>query len=93
MSSGQLNREISQRLVELMDGAIGFESSEGEGATFWFTLPLSHESLPEENVETPCLEGVRVLIAGDYEPGREWLAELCGDWGLVVEFADSPGAA
>lgn len=32
---------VSKRLVELMDGSIGADSSLGEGTTFWVRLPLS----------------------------------------------------
>ena len=34
---------LCKRLVELMDGRIGFESRTGEGSTFWIELPLAAE--------------------------------------------------
>ncbi|MCB1183477.1 response regulator [bacterium] len=35
-----LGLAISKQLVELMDGCIGCESTEGQGARFWFELPV-----------------------------------------------------
>ena len=36
-----LGLAISQQLVGLMGGRIGIESTKGQGATFWFELPLA----------------------------------------------------
>ncbi|WP_162937933.1 ATP-binding protein [Kiloniella sp. EL199] len=46
-----LGLSICKRLVEMMDGAIGFDSREGEGSHFWFEIPMKLGTAPiEENV-------------------------------------------
>jgi PAS domain S-box-containing protein len=37
-----LGLSITQKIVEQMGGAIGYESVEGEKTTFWFTVPLNN---------------------------------------------------
>ncbi|HEU4888304.1 MAG TPA: PAS domain S-box protein [Thermoanaerobaculia bacterium] len=74
---------VSKRLVELMDGVIGVESSVGTGSTFWvelpstapLTLPASVEpAAPAESVvETP--EGMRTLLYVEDNPANLKLVE------------------
>ena|GEM_PF-1426820 len=42
---------ITRKLVELMDGRMGFFSTEGEGSSFWFSLPV-HDDLPRKDVRS-----------------------------------------
>jgi CheY-like chemotaxis protein len=45
---------ISRRLVEAMDGKIGFESTAGQGSKFWVELPVANESAAKR-VRVPSL--------------------------------------
>jgi len=46
-----LGLAIARKGIEELDGQIGFETTEGEGTTFWIRLPLSEEAAVE--VEPP----------------------------------------
>ncbi|BBK35759.1 hypothetical protein STAQ_08370 [Allostella sp. ATCC 35155] len=66
-----LGLAISKRLVQVMGGAIGFESGAGQGSTFWFQIPfeVGRVSMPaagrRADVVAPTNVHLRVLVAED----------------------------
>ena len=79
---------ISQNLVELMGGAISFESQEGIGSCFKFILPLR----PAEAHETPTLdkvslENINVLVVDDNANAREIFASMLEGHGISFSLA------
>ena len=80
-----LGLAISKGFVELMGGRMWAESSEGQGATFHFTLPLPLAPgavTPPITQSQPTLAGQRLLIVEDGSSSRKVLAELATLWGM-----------
>jgi PAS domain S-box-containing protein len=76
-----LGLAISKQLAESMGGAIGLESVQGEGSTFWFTLRLQKskvlQPVSEDHGE---LVNVRVLVVDDNRTSRRFLHEQIIAW-------------
>lgn len=43
IEGGGIGLSIAKRIVELLDGKIGYESAAGRGSTFWIDIPLSED--------------------------------------------------
>jgi len=75
---------ISRRLVQAMDGRIGFESSAGQGSKFWVELPAANETAVRR-VRVPSLcdaptdPRLRILYIEDKIPNIELMRAIIED--------------
>lgn len=87
-----LGLTIAQRLVAVMEGEIGVESTPGSGSEFSFAVPLE-EVTGAEGVAPPLPRGFRVLVVDDNEAARRQLVSQFRDWGCYADgVADGTGA-
>jgi|GEM_PF-1390447 len=87
-SSG-LGLVISRRLVSMMQGKMGVESTPGKGSSFWFTAHF--ERLDEQGGRfergDEILQNLRVLIVDDRQSGRDTFAKLLASRGMKITAA------
>jgi signal transduction histidine kinase/CheY-like chemotaxis protein len=87
-----LGLAIAKRLVERMGGAISLESTQGQGSTFSFCLPL--EAIDGAEVDTrPNLAHRRVLLVARSIFEAPFIAGMLGEAGAEVECAKTPDEA
>ncbi len=94
-----LGLAISKRLVQLMGGEIGVESTTGQGSTFWFSIPFQKRepgssasaltALSSTSAQRLQAEfaGKRVLLAEDEPITQEISRILLEEVGLLVDLA------
>ena len=79
-----LGLSIARRLIELMGGEIGVESSKGQGSRFWIDLPCIDCSAPASVEGTGPLAGKRMLIYDANPFVRRSLRSVMTAWGIQV---------
>jgi CheY-like chemotaxis protein len=82
-----LGLAISKRLIEMMQGRIGFEDRPGGGTTFYFELPVFSASATEAD------SAVRVLLTEPDRVSAEYLTMVLEKAGYRVDPAPDPAAA
>ncbi|MDD5295737.1 MAG: PAS domain S-box protein [Rhodocyclaceae bacterium] len=100
-----LGLAISRKLAEMMGGAVGVNSREGSGSTFWFTARLTRGEGWRAELPASGLRDHRVLVADDVAEVREAMGELLAGLGMkailvasgekaldTIEAADLAGA-
>ncbi len=88
-----LGLTISKRIVELMGGEIGAESTLGQGSNFHFTIRVAAGEDTLETSPLAPLPAMRVLVVDDQETARRILRQLLESWQLDVDEAASGEAA
>jgi signal transduction histidine kinase/CheY-like chemotaxis protein len=94
-----LGLAISNRIVGLMGGAIGVESTPGQGSTFSFSVRLPVADAGTTVVAMPtapvadAVSGRRALVVDDNDTNRRILAEVLGGWNIEVVTASDGDTA
>ncbi|WP_036481558.1 chemotaxis protein CheB [Myxosarcina sp. GI1] len=91
-----LGLTICRRIVELMNGKIGLESTVGEGSTFWFSVPLRIAAQPAlanssifdttQKTDTKAAASTSILVVEDYPDNRDLLIFMLEAMGYKTDY-------
>lgn len=96
-----LGLSICRRLVELMNGQIGFESTEDRGSTFWFTVSFALGNETEAPVDDGCYipeplaplqwkkKPGNILVAEDYTINQKLILAQLKRLGLTADIVSN----
>jgi signal transduction histidine kinase/CheY-like chemotaxis protein len=82
-----LGLAISKRIVDLMDGKIGVDSRPGQGATFWFEVPLL--KVHGDIKRTGTASSSRLLLLSTDARLRLRLSMMLPNWGYRVSSVET----
>jgi len=78
-----LGLAISRKIIELMGGRIGVQSTPGAGSMFWFELPFGVPQQPAFERSFPGLVFLQAVVAVLNASQRQSLVEQLHSWGVV----------
>jgi PAS domain S-box-containing protein len=90
-----LGLAICKRIVDAMGGAIGVESTEGAGSTFWFKVPLRAAEKPAEEPARAASPSRKldILVVDDLDMNRDLVKLVLENAGHSVTTANDGAEA
>lgn len=91
-----LGLAITRELVERMSGTIDFDSVEGDGATFWFELPLApalEYAMPSDVMNSLDHDAPHILVVEDEPDIAQLLAMMLARAGYRIDIATNGAEA
>lgn len=84
-----LGLSISKKLVEMMGGELGVNSTLGRGSEFWFTAEFALSKVKIALSEPKAIKGVKILAVDDNTTNRRLLSLLLMSWECRYEVVSS----